>query len=66
MSTLYFAGFCFLIAAAIVWGYKNDDFAAFNGGGGKKKFSLKKPDEDTAPEPITNSDEKDTPRANLL
>ena len=62
MDTLYFMGFCLLIAAAIFWGYKNDDFAGFNGGGGKKKFSMKKIDADAT----IDADEKDTPRANLL
>lgn len=56
MDTIYFAGFCFIIAAAIVWGYKNDDFAEFNGGGGKKKFSMKRPDEKAVAEPNSNSD----------
>lgn len=47
MDTLYFAGFCILIGFAILWGYRNDDFAEFNGDGGKKKFSVKKPDAET-------------------
>lgn len=46
MDTLYFAGFCFIIAGAILWGYRNDDFAEFNSTGGKKKFSMKKPGEE--------------------
>lgn len=66
MDTLYFAGFCFLIAAAIFWGFRNDDHAEFNGGGGKKKFSLNKTEDAPEPELTTVADEKDTPRANLL
>ena len=62
MDTLYFMGFCFLIALAILWGYRNDDYEEFNGGGGRKKFSVKK----TEPTPTPESDEKDTPQANLL
>ncbi len=62
MDTLYFMGFCFFIALAILWGYRNDDYAEFNGGGGGKKFSLKK----TVPEPAPETDEKDTHQANLL
>lgn len=62
MDTLYFMGFCFLIALAILWGYRNDDHAEFNGGGGSKKFSPKK----TGPAPAPKPDEKDTPQANLL
>lgn len=62
MDTLYFAGFCFLIGLAILWGYLNDDHADFHGTGESKKFSVKKPE----PEPAPDIDEKDTPRANLL
>lgn len=62
MDTLYFIGFCFLIGFGILWGYLNDDYAEFNGDGGKKKFSMKKPDVKKA----SDADEKDTPRANLL
>ncbi len=55
-------GFCFLIASAIVWGYLNDDYAAFNETNKSKKFSVKKEEAEPTPE----VDEKDTPRANLL
>lgn len=62
MDTLYFAGFCVFISLIILWGYKNDDHAEFNDGLGNKKFSPKKSDV----EPSANTDEEDTPRANLL
>ncbi len=64
MDTLYFVGFCFLIALAIVWGYLNDDYAAFNETGKSKKFSMK--NSEPEPDAASEVDEKDTPQANLL
>jgi len=62
VDTLYFLVFCLFIALAIFWGYRNDDHAEFQGSSGKKKFSLKEP----KPAPAPETDEKDTPQANLL
>jgi len=64
LDTLYFLGFCLLIAAAIVWGYLNDDYADFHETGKGKKFSIKKPGAE--PEAASATDEKDAPKANLL
>ena len=63
METIYFAAFCVFIAVIIFWGFRNDDFAEFNGDTRNKKFSLggKPPKTEEKKE-----DDDDYPQANLL